>query len=376
VEKLEPTLDKRCGSESGYSRHRRSNEHKCQPCKDAHNIYRRATYNPEVNRKHAEKYRKAHSEVIKERHKKYAKHVDPEVKEARKAARKAAIEARTTPEVIEARREKANETQRKWKQANKEKVALRQKEYGKKNRDKLREKGSARRAKYRAEHPLPPRDYTKFIEGGKNNFIAANAKKSVEAAVRNQIKREISERRRLIKRLITLINRRIAKLNKVKRGTNRTLLANQHGTGPGDYDRCRKNNGVACAPCKAAAAKYAREKFHSDPKYKEAEKRWRQANPHKTYRDHKDRALKHGGKHQYYTRQHIFDRDGYDCYLCQTPVDLTAPHIQGQPGWETYPHIEHVIPLSKGGDDTLENVKIAHAKCNVDKGTKIYQATA
>jgi 5-methylcytosine-specific restriction endonuclease McrA len=71
---------------------------------------------------------------------------------------------------------------------------------------------------------------------------------------------------------------------------------------------------------------------------------------------------------QYYTRQQLFDRDGYDCYLCNLPVELTANHIVGQPGWELYPHIDHVIPLALGGHDTLDNVKITHAKCNMVKG--------
>ena len=160
------------------------------------------------------------------------------------------------------------------------------------------------------------------------------------------------------------------------RKKERARLESQHGTTAGDYTRCKKNYGSACEKCRAAAAKYAREKFHLDPKYKEAEKRWKKANPHKVYRNHKDRAVKHGGKHKYYTRQHIFDRDGHDCHLCGTPVDLTANHIVGQPGWELYPHIDHVQPISKGGDDILENVKIAHAKCNLDKGAQFNQATA
>ena len=46
---------------------------------------------------------------------------------------------------------------------------------------------------------------------------------------------------------------------------------------------------------------------------------------------------------------------------------LGTPHNMSQPGWELYPHIDHVIPLSAGGHDALENVKLAHAKCNHDK---------
>jgi 5-methylcytosine-specific restriction endonuclease McrA len=34
-------------------------------------------------------------------------------------------------------------------------------------------------------------------------------------------------------------------------------------------------------------------------------------------------------------------------------------------------HIDHVIPISKGGTDTLDNVRPSHAKCNLSKGNKI-----
>ena len=347
MDKLEPTLDNRCGTESGYRRHRRSNEHKCQPCKDAHNIHRKATYNPEVNRKHAKKYKEAHFEIVRERQKKYTKHVDPEVKAARKAER-----AKATAERAEQKKlEKQARRQAKLEEM-KAATALQQVAKAEEKARISAEKQAALAAKYAEMNRA--REERKAAE--KAERVAARKAKS--EATRHQRNEE-------------------RKANRKIRETNRTKLAHQHGTGPGDYDRCRKNNnGVACDACKAAAAKYAREKFHLDPKYKEAEKRWKKANPHKVYRDHKDRAVKHGGKHKYYTRQHIFDRDGHDCHLCGTPVDLTANHIVGQPGWELYPHIDHVQPISKGGDDILENVKIAHAKCNLDKGAQFNQATA
>jgi len=210
-------------------------------------------------------------------------------------------------------------------------------------------------------------DLTNFIAVGKANFAAANARRKEEAAPRlaaEQIAREERQRRALINRLIRAMKR-------YARAQERERLANQHGVVIGDYTRCKKSNKVACDPCKAIAAQYVREKWASDPKYREAEKAYFKNNPHKRPPKSRDRARKMGAKRSYYTRQQIFDRDGYDCYLCNTPIDLTAPHVQGQPGWETYPHIEHVIPLALGGDDTLENVKIAHAKCNIDKGIAI-----
>jgi len=184
---------------------------------------------------------------------------------------------------------------------------------------------------------------------------------------------EVSQRVETIERGI--LTRRLIRAMKKKVNTEKKeLLRNQHGVSRGDYDRCRRNNGVACAPCRAIAAAYMREK-NKDPKYKATEREYYKKNPHKRPPNNRDRARNRGNKRSYYTRQQIFDRDGYDCYLCGTPVDLTAPHNMKDPGWETYPHVEHVIPLSLGGDDTLENVKIAHAKCNLAKGTAI-SATA
>ena len=58
---------------------------------------------------------------------------------------------------------------------------------------------------------------------------------------------------------------------------------------------------------------------------------------------------------------------GLDCHICKTPIDLNAPRQVGQNGWEKGLHIDHVYPLSKGGLDTIENVRPSHGKCNIIK---------
>jgi 5-methylcytosine-specific restriction endonuclease McrA len=50
---------------------------------------------------------------------------------------------------------------------------------------------------------------------------------------------------------------------------------------------------------------------------------------------------------------------------------MSAPRKVGQDGWEHGLHIDHVYPLSKGGLDTLENVRPAHGKCNIVKWATI-----
>ena len=207
----------------------------------------------------------------------------------------------------------------------------------------------------------------RFIEVGKQNFALANERRRLAAAPKRALEEARSEayqRRVLIRRFL-----RAAK--KYARHQEKLRLENQHGVSVGDYYRCRKRNGIACEPCKAIVASYVSMKWKTDPKYKAKEKEWLKNNPDKKPNNSRDRARLRGVKTEYYTRKHIFDRDGYDCYLCNEPVDLSAPPVQGQPGWETYPHIEHVVPLSRGGTDTLDNVRIAHAKCNIDKGVRL-----
>jgi hypothetical protein len=343
MDKLEPTFDKRCGTYAGYKAHRDRNEQLCQPCRDAMNAYRREKWNSDPKYKeHSKTYKKRHPDRVKAQASKYR--LDPEIKAAKKAER-----AKATAKRLEAKKlEKAAIREAKLKKS-KEETLLR------------REAKKAARAGQLAE--AKAKREAKQAELNKAREKRKSESKSAKEAIRraeNKVKREKKQQER--------------ELAKQARKAKKALLANQHGTSTGDYTRCKKLNGVACEPCRAAAAKYVRDKWHSDPKYKAREKEWYKNNPDKRHNNKNKNRLK-GGKHRPYTRNQIFKRDGYDCYLCHTPVDLTAPTHQPIPGWELYPHIEHVHPLSKGGDDTLENVKIAHAECNIRKGAKIYQAT-
>ena len=71
-------------------------------------------------------------------------------------------------------------------------------------------------------------------------------------------------------------------------------------------------------------------------------------------------------KSEPYLRESIFERDGWKCGLCDEPIDpeLKWPDTRS-------PSIDHVIPLSLGGDDTPANVQAAHLTCNVSKGNRV-----
>lgn len=56
----------------------------------------------------------------------------------------------------------------------------------------------------------------------------------------------------------------------------------------------------------------------------------------------------------------ILRRDGMHCYICSQPI--LAHHIL---------HFDHVIPLSRGGAHSEENIKPTHQQCNSRKFTKL-----
>jgi 5-methylcytosine-specific restriction endonuclease McrA len=60
-----------------------------------------------------------------------------------------------------------------------------------------------------------------------------------------------------------------------------------------------------------------------------------------------------------FSRRNIFDRDRSSCQYCGkrfSKMDLT---------------IDHVVPRSRGGKDTWDNVVLACVKCNVKKGDRL-----
>lgn len=70
---------------------------------------------------------------------------------------------------------------------------------------------------------------------------------------------------------------------------------------------------------------------------------------------HKKRAEGYGVEHEVYSRTAIMARWNYRCAYC---------------GEEPATHLDHVVPLSKGGADKEGNMLPACAGCNLSKGAK------
>lgn len=84
-------------------------------------------------------------------------------------------------------------------------------------------------------------------------------------------------------------------------------------------------------------------------------------------KNRRKRALKRNNGFEKYTESQVLELYGTECYLCNTPVDMSASRRCGDPGWEKGLHIEHVVDIALGGPDTLANVRPSHAICNLTK---------
>lgn len=81
--------------------------------------------------------------------------------------------------------------------------------------------------------------------------------------------------------------------------------------------------------------------------------------------EYKRKARKKAVKHEPINRDYVFRRDNHKCQICKEPLNMNLkwPH----PGFAT---IDHIVPLSKGGPHTLDNVQAAHLRCNCKKGNR------
>jgi len=65
---------------------------------------------------------------------------------------------------------------------------------------------------------------------------------------------------------------------------------------------------------------------------------------------------------------YLTDRDGTDCGICGETVDITLR--SGPRGDGDGPSLDHVVPRSQGGEDTLANLRLTHWLCNRNRGNR------
>jgi len=77
------------------------------------------------------------------------------------------------------------------------------------------------------------------------------------------------------------------------------------------------------------------------------------------------RARKRNVFHQTVYLEIVAKRDNYKCHICRKQVKMDLHVLDNQA-----PTLDHLIPLSLGGDHTYANIRLAHRICNSKKGNR------
>lgn len=76
-----------------------------------------------------------------------------------------------------------------------------------------------------------------------------------------------------------------------------------------------------------------------------------------------DRALRRAREHRLPSEQvdrgAVWSRDRGICHLCESPADPSD--------W----HLDHVVPIARGGAHVYDNVRVSHPACNQRKGARV-----
>ena len=135
------------------------------------------------------------------------------------------------------------------------------------------------------------------------------------------------------------------------------------------------NGGCRCVPCKAAKSasgkKYYKNNKQKHIEYCQKNRQRRIETASKWYKENRERAYEHSrskdnrrraAKSIKFTVDQLavkLDYWGRKCYL----------KLEGCTG--EYKHLDHVIPLSRGGLHALPNLRPACQSCNLRKGNKL-----
>ena len=91
----------------------------------------------------------------------------------------------------------------------------------------------------------------------------------------------------------------------------------------------------------------------------------------------RERRIPKSQRVDFISLERLYMRDKGKCYLCGRVCDWSdwsiSPKGHQYPGCG-YPTIEHVLPISKGGLDAWDNVRLACWKCNLEKADAVVDA--
>lgn len=64
--------------------------------------------------------------------------------------------------------------------------------------------------------------------------------------------------------------------------------------------------------------------------------------------------------------QRVAERDGWRCWVCGNDVDPSGPA-----GSAHAASVDHVVPRALGGKTETDNLRLAHRRCNTQRGSKL-----
>lgn len=85
----------------------------------------------------------------------------------------------------------------------------------------------------------------------------------------------------------------------------------------------------------------------------------------KRERDHLRRARRAGATVEVFSHLEVFERDGWVCGICDQEVDRELAYPD-----PASVSLDHVVPLSLGGEHSRANTRPAHLRCNVLRGNR------